>query len=336
MAGVLSRKNFQLILEICELPVPRVGGAVMADHFPEAREPLLQSGVLSQGPTQTVVPNRTNHEGRTVDAQWDNEQRCYRYFSVDHGGWVKVPDEDLRTYDLNVDWLLGLVAKEMGIGNAIHPHCLVLNHLWELGTAWIGKRKATVLFGRRIARSDVFRSCLEAMRTRKGRPPGVVLTTSPGSPWEQELPGGHRVLPLRDCLSMEKPDFAIDMNVVHGVLTGIIPGRTRSSLHHSTDYSSVTVNGRIFVFRGDKQKQLIESLVRAHERGDDRCRTQELLENIESTSTTLVKFFSGRSDWKDLIGYGNGFCWLKVSSDRQTTVDPCDSPLNGRILDSPD
>lgn len=312
MTSTLSRKDFQLILDICELPMPRVGGAVMADHFPEARDPLLQSGALAQGPLQTVVPDRTNHEGRTVDAQWDNERRCYQYFSVDHGGWARVPDEDLMTYDLDVGWLLRFVAKGVGIEDAVHPFCLVPNHLWELGTTWIHKRKAAVLFGRRISRSDVFRQCVEALRTRKGRPPGVMLTTSRGSSWDQELPGGHRILPLRDCLEIGKADFAIDLDVVHGVLTGTTPGRKTDPVHHSSDFSSVTVNGRIFVFRGDKQKQLIGMLVRAREYGEERCRTQELLEEIESTSTTLVKFFSGRSDWKDLIGYGNGFCWLKV------------------------
>lgn len=312
MAGTLTRQDFLLILDICELPVPRLGGAVMADHFPEARESLLKSKAFSPGPLQTVVPDRTNHEGRTVEAQWDNEHRCYRYFSVDHGGWMQVPDEDLRTYDLDMKWLLGFVAKGVGLGNDGPPLCLLPDHLWDLGTGWIRGRKATVMVGRRISRSEVFKQCVEALRPRRGRPPGVLLTSSRRASWEMEIPGGHRVLSLRDCLSMAKVGCDIDQEVILGVLTGFTPGKKPSPVHYSNDFSSLTVHGRTFAFRGDKQKQFVGMLVRAWESGEERCRTGELLENVESTSLTLVKFFSGRSDWKELIGYGQGFCWLKV------------------------
>ncbi|MBF0311632.1 MAG: hypothetical protein HQL56_19140 [Magnetococcales bacterium] len=208
--------------------------------------------------------------------------------------------------------MLRLVAKGVGLGNEVQPHCLAPNHLWELGMARICGRKATVMVGRRLSRSDVFRQCVEALRTRRGRPPGVVLTTSRGLSWDLEIPGGHRVLSLRDCLSMEKTGIAIDLEVIHGVLTGVMPGQNPSPVHYSNDFSSLTVHGRPFVFRGDKQKQFVGMLVRAWESGEERCRTNELLENAESTSSTLVRFFGGRSDWKELIGYGNGFCWLKV------------------------
>ena len=74
----------------------------------------------------------------------------------------------------------------------------------------------------------------------------------------------------------------------------------------------VRVHGREFVFSGGKQQKIIEVLYRAWKMGNPKCRTRAILEGIDSTATSLSHLFSNHPDWKDLIEYSRGFCWLKV------------------------
>ena len=46
--------------------------------------------------------------------------------------------------------------------------------------------------------------------------------------------------------------------------------------------------------------------------GTGRLRTQEVLETAESSARQLAHAFKGRPDFKEIIGYDDGFCWLKV------------------------
>jgi hypothetical protein len=84
------------------------------------------------------------------------------------------------------------------------------------------------------------------------------------------------------------------------------------SLTHSADFSSVCVGGETFLFRGTVQQRIIELLYKAWASGSPRVRTQLLLEEAEAKSRQLRHIFKGHSNWKQLVGYEQGYCWLKL------------------------
>ncbi|MGD8914017.1 MAG: hypothetical protein PVJ68_14925 [Candidatus Thiodiazotropha sp.] len=46
-------------------------------------------------------------------------------------------------------------------------------------------------------------------------------------------------------------------------------------------------------------------------------RTASVLEEAESRSRTMSQAFSGcKEDWKEVVGYGDGFCLLKIEDRR--------------------
>ena len=313
MGQRVSRTLLALIGELCEAAaIPRTGGEKMSDYFPREGAEAIRLGAFRQGPQQTMVPDRSNHEGRYVEAEWDAATRSYRYFSVEARGWVTVPREDLLTWELDLNWLLGWIAGQFGLTLSSEPKALIPGHLWLLGTPWIGKRRCGLFFARRLGFGEGYDQVADALRDRSGEPPGVLLTTSRWSVRNVRIPGNHRVVRLQDCLEGDGETARIDLETLARTLAGLGEQDRDGPLQYSNDYSSVTVNGRTFVFRGDTQKQAVGRLIEARERGEERMRTSSLLTAIDSGAGQILRLFKGHPDWKELIGYGDGFCWLKI------------------------
>lgn len=301
----------ELVVEVCETPNHRLGGPMMVDHFSDIGPMAVKCGALRQGEMSTLVPDRSDHEGHMVDAEWDPQTRTYRYFSLPARGWVTVPKDDLLNWELDVEWFLRWIADQFGLTPSSLPRVLIKNHFWHLGTPWIGKRRCGLFFTRRLGFDDGYDQVTNVLRDRSGEYPGVLLTSSPWNFWNAKFPGNHRLIRLQDCLE-ESEEARFDMEAISRILAGVSGEIQNGPIHYSNDYSTVTANGNPFHFRGDKQKQVVGMLVQAWESGDAKLRTQVVLENVDSTAGTIKKFFSRHPDWQDLIGYGRGFCWIKV------------------------
>jgi hypothetical protein len=74
----------------------------------------------------------------------------------------------------------------------------------------------------------------------------------------------------------------------------------------------VRVHDREFVFTGDIQRAIVRQLVEAWQAGRPKVRTQHVLEEAGSRAQQLRRAFGGHPNWQEPIGYGQGFCWLKV------------------------
>lgn len=311
MGQKISKATLQLLATLCEQSRPRTGGEKMSDHFRKEGEEAIRLGALRQGPVQTLVPDRTNHEGRYVEAEWDASTKGYRYFSFDARGWISVPKEDLLTWDLDMAWFFDWIAGQFGLKVPASPNVLLTDHLWHLGTPWIGKRKCGLFFTRRLGFNKAYDQVVDTLRDRTGEPAGMLLTTSTWTVQNAHFPGNHRVVRLQDCFPTGEKDARIDMYMVSRVLAGLDAHGRDSPVQFSNDYGSVTINGRSFVFRGDTQKLAVGFLIEAWERGEVKVRTDIMLDAIRSEAGQVLRLFKGHPDWKDLIGYGDGFCWLK-------------------------
>lgn len=193
------------------------------------------------------------------------------------------------------------------------PKLLVPDVLWHVGNPVIGERRCGLFFARRMGFNPGFDQVVDALRDRTGEPPGVILTTSRWNIRNVTFPGNHQIMKLRDFLpGSDDAVVRIDMEAVSRLITGIRHRRWNRPLQYSNDYSSVTVNGRTFVFRGDKQKQVVGALIDAWELGDSKLRASDVLSTAESNAPQIAKLFHRHPDWKELIGYGDGFCWLRI------------------------
>ncbi len=303
---------FGLLAALIEQDPPEISGAVLADAFPEVGRRLIDAGALRPIGNATAVTCRACDADHAAEVAFDAAVNGYRHFCPE-AGWVAVPTDDLKRYRVDPSWLLVELSRELGIPRRSRPACFVEKVLWDLGEARLGRRRATVLFGRRLASTEVLDRVCDALTNRVGRSPGVLLTTSNGLPHHIDVPGRHRIVPLEDCIEPAAEGFAIDLDILAGIVGGERPFHPNLPIQPSADFRVVRVGDRLFRFRGDKQRQVVEYLYARWRNGMESVSVAVMLEDLEfSPSIRLRDLFKGHPDWRDLIGNGGGACWLKA------------------------
>jgi hypothetical protein len=311
----ITYKTFQRALMLFDFPKLNVNGSIMANRFPKEGKKLLEMGYLSEGPMTTSVPDRWSEDPTDwVDAQWNQETRTYGYYCVSALGieWIDVPEEDLKTYDINLDWMATHIRDLAGIDPSTQVRAIIPNLFWELGSIWIGKRKATIFLAQNLSALQEFDRVYEALLDWAGKSPGVVLSNDIPADRRAKLPGGHRMLSVEKIIIKKGEGYALDMELLHGALNSANPSIDAGPVNPNIDFSSILVHGREFVFTGEKQKKIISILFRAWRIGNPKCQTRSVLAESETSAHALSHIFRNHTDWKELIGYGDGFCWLKV------------------------
>ncbi len=294
----LSIEAFKLVLELLERDPPEISAAVLADAFPELGHRLIDCGALRPVANATVVTCRACNADHAAEVEFDAAMCGYRH-SCPEAGWVPVSADDLKRYRADPSWLLSLLAHTLGIPKRSRRVPLIEDVLWDLGEVWLGKRKATVLFGRRLSQSDNLDRACDALANRIGRPSGVLLSTTDRLSRHVRLPGCHRFLPIRDCVAVGASGLEIDQGIIKGVTSGAV---RREGF--STGYRTALVDGIEYKF-SKKQAAIIEALDNA----GGPIHKDELLAAADTDQTELIQVFRSKGKthpaWGALILHDN-------------------------------
>jgi hypothetical protein len=299
-----------LVFQLCEQPRPEIAGPVLYSHFRKLGEELIALGALVETAPSAVLMMPVDFDDEPVEFEWRPDLQAYAAFHSGRG-WVVADHDARRRYRLDVEWLLKVLGGEVGVASATRYICLLDDLLWDLGDAWLHRNKRPVLFARRLGLMDNLDSVQHALVAREGRSGGVLLTTSPGISRAVQLPGRHRILHVRDCVDQAARHFALDTDVIVGRPRESAPG-LEGPVQIEPGGGSIRIHGREYRFRGLIQCSILQQLYEAWRDGTGPLRTQKVLETAESNSRELAQAFSGRPEFKEIIGYDGGFCWLKV------------------------
>ena len=90
------------------------------------------------------------------------------------------------------------------------------------------------------------------------------------------------------------PGFAIDTDIISGVLSGIRPQRPAQLIDPSPDFRIVRALGQTFTFKGDKQRRIIEYMYqqlarrrRSGQRGRDHRRARPCKTRVRDISRSI-------------------------------------------------
>ena len=307
---LVSREAIELAFRLCEQHPAEISWHVLTMHFNRLGEELISAGALVETtPSETIVmPMDLDDE--LVGFEWEADRQAFVGFHPNMGLVEADPRVRMR-YRLNFDWLLSAIAGAAGVRAGQRRVCLVDDVLWDLGDARLGRNRRPVLFARRLGLAGALDVAEGALIARQGRADGVLLTTSPRISRAVRLPGRHRILQIRDCLDHASCHFALDADVIAG--SRLRPERiVPDAVEMEPGGSWLRVRGREYRFRGLIQRSIVQQVYQAWLDGTGRLRTQEVLETAESSARQLAHAFKGRPDFKEIIGYDDGFCWLKV------------------------
>lgn len=312
MTEKLTYREFELVLKMMEAEQHRMYGFFMEDHHHMEGAALVDRGILLEGPLNMIIPDRWGDDMDSKEVDWNPETRTYQYWTSFGGGWVDAPEQDMKTYDLNMNWTFSHLSELIGIGEDVIVREIVPNLLWELGSIWSGRRKATVFLSRNLSYSKDFDRVHDGLAKWSGKAAGVVLSLAVPASRHDQLPGGHQILSLKNAIVETPTGYKMDIDLLNGALKGGRQALDNEPIAYSADFSSVTINGRTFIFTGGKQRDVLEVLIRAWRFGEPKCRTGVVLEKVGSKAKSISQLFNHHPDWNDLIGYGGGFCWLKI------------------------
>ena len=294
-----------------------ISSVALDGYHAEAGAELIAVGALHADGFEPVAISQADHDDAVVAVVWDGEKRQHSYFSPT-AGMVAVADRALRLFRLQSSWLLGWLAGELGFAGTARPVELVPDRLWDLGDVWLGDRKSdrrrtAIYFGRRIGEPGAMLRARTALQARAGRPPGIVLLPSlAGVVDDAVVTAMPRLMPLAQCAKSGTSEFTLDMAIIRTAAHGVRSMQHPNPVQVDAEFRVVRVGDHEFQFRGDKQRQVVEHLHGAWDRGEGRVSAALMFSNLEFSETTRLRdLFKGHSNWRDLIGYEDGACWLR-------------------------
>lgn len=312
---VLSRRTGEFLLVLLEQPRAIIAGAAMDDLDPDIGKELRANGSLRPLSVARSIQVIDDDGVTTRDLSWAPGVERYAYFdAVD--GWVAPDPEVLMVYRFDSGWWLAWLADQLALENAGKPTELVPDHAWDLGDIRISrKRKAPLLFVRRLYAEDVRSALIAALDRRSGRSGGILLTTTRHALEASTLPGSHRLMAMVDNLTSDAISFRLNLALIQGLFLGrAAEAMGTPPLNLSLECATLTIHGDVLHIRGEVQQSIVKQLVDAFQLGK-RLRTADVLEKAQSSADSLAKAFRGSPNWPTLrrhLRQEQGFCWFDL------------------------
>jgi hypothetical protein len=307
---LVSREAIELVFRLCEQQPAEISWDVLNLHFDRLGEELISAGALVETTPSATIVIPVDLDDELVGFEWDADRQAFVGFHPNMG-LLEADPRVRKRYRIDFEWLLFAIASAARVSAGQQRVCLVRDQVWDLGDAWFGRRKATILFARRLGQTDGLDLVCDALTRRVGRLPGILLTTTGPISRHVVIPGQHRVLYLPDCIRGDVPGFVIDTDIISGVLNGTRPQRPAQLIEPSTDFRIVRALGQTFTFKGDKQRSILEYMYHKWLDGEDRVSVAEMIADLDVPAKTRVRdVFKKHPAWDVLLTEKQGSCWF--------------------------
>jgi hypothetical protein len=306
----LSETGLRFLLGLAELARPVISSGILAEQLGDEARVLIDAGYLIPDGNRKSILVTVGGSEVDVPVMRDGNTGQFRCFHPDRG-FLDVDPLRLGTFRLDTDRLPEIAVRLLGMSANVRPITLVPDHLWDLGQDYLTMKKFPIYLARRLGRPDIHDQIADALGPRRARGPSLLLTAGT-IPKRLAVPPELRAIPIADCLVLSGHSVLLDKAILRGVLLGVGMSADNGPLTHSADFDVVTVHGKEYRFRGQKQRDVVRQLVEAFQGGQPQCLTARVLEGAEYSDTvnTLAKAFSGRTDWRDFIAEDSGSCWI--------------------------
>lgn len=255
---------------------------------------LIEAGAFAQSNNQMNVmcPNCENMHQVAISPS------DFKGYCADTG-IIEVKPEELIMYVASSEWMLNNIRKSIDAPTSHPAKELLNNQLWFVGHTRITEKLVPVYLARNADHQTEWLD--DYFQKNPGSSAGIVLLTFPHIR-QKDLPNGIRPLALGDAVDCSG-DLSISVNVLKRVWESTL--ETNQGLSYTPDFQHVTHNGTQHVFSGEKQRKVVEYLIKAFKAGTPSVKTSEMMSKLGMDSTTQFShLFSKHPTWKQLIQYG--------------------------------
>ena len=293
----LPKESFLFACGICEQGNPSAIHDVIED-FGVVGQKLVELNAFIISTKDWVEDNRRNYKM----VKYQNNRPGY--FDKDNN-FIAVSYEAIRNYQLNLQWLINIIADNLEIAKQYPPASIVDDFLWRIGDIKL-KTEVPVFFARRLFHYDIFAKIYHALERIEGINQGIILTTSASNPVGCNLPGKHKVIYIKHCLVHNNSNFHIDKNIIKAALGQEIKREGFSNGYRSAFFNNIEYNFT------KKQAAIIEAL----DKNGGSMNKDELLAEANSDQYDLFRIFRNNQGkqhpaWNVIIkSDGKGNYWL--------------------------
>ncbi len=308
--AALSETGLRFLLGLAGLARPVISSGILAEELGDEARALIDAGYLIPDGNRKTVLVTVGESEVDLPVMRDGVTGQFRCFHPDRG-FLDVDPSRLGTFRLDTDRLPEIAVGLLDMPASTKPIPLVPDHLWDLGQDYLTTKKFPIYLARRLGRPEIHDRIAETLGPRRARGASLLLTTGT-IPRHLALPPEYRAIVIADGLTPSDLGVQLDKAILRGVLLGSGAPADSGPLSHSPGFDVITVHGKDYPFRGQKQRDVVRQLVEAFLAGQPRCLTAKVLEGAECKDSvnTLAKVFSGRTDWREFIAEENGSCWI--------------------------
>lgn len=292
----ISKESFLFACEIFENDNPSVTHRA-ANHFADQMTNLVANDAFVTGSLNYCL----NQSGETEDLYFENNQPGY--FDQDNQ-FIAVSFENFTKYDLRLDWMVKTLSNVLGLGGN-HEEILP-DLLWQIGLANLDW-EVPIFLARKIKEEEIFDKINKVLNQRKSSLAGLILSSCSNIPSYFSLKiASHKIIPLQNCLSVNKSNFSIDKNILKSVLL-----KTKKD-GFTTGYRSACFNGEYFRFT-KQEADILEFLYNAGKP----VHKDEIMAEITESSTELKTLFrspDSRNIRQNILQHDKkGYYWLNLN-----------------------
>lgn len=314
----VSVAGLRLLMSLADYANPSTTADMLAEQAGAEAEVLIAVGLFSPGPKLEMIHVQLSDGDCTALVEIDYEGAGYCYLHPEDG-YIPLLPERLRTWNLNLSRLAGLIAHLLGMPASFRPVPLIDGLLWDLGPLRLGLRKnIPVLFAIRLGEAEVRDQVRRELGLRRGAPPALVLTSGWSIASDITLPTVSRIVPVLDALDKQVSVAKVSPAVLNLVRLGALADprplyaeAVGGPVQCGLDGAWLRIHDRKFTFRR-KQAQIVRILYEAWDRGDEWLREETVLAEAEYDSRRLQDVFKDNPHWRDVIQVQGGRCRLRV------------------------
>jgi hypothetical protein len=302
-----------LLLAALESPTSRLS-ASMARRHPAETAWLKRLGLLKGAGHEPVITVDDGHSDLPVTVTW-SENGGYGYFS-ETAGWIRVDNDKLETLGVDVAAVCGVITRRLGLPSKPIV-AIVPDHLWDLGSAYLGHRPAPtpILFGRRLRDPQVWGQVELTLKNRPFAQRRLLITSTDSS----QLPSGSHNCVLVSLANVvdAQGSMEIDADVLDLRLAGVPVLDKGQPLAVIGEGREVRFFDDVYRIKGDKQRLVISLLHSRYLKGELQVSSAEIAAELELSPNTRVRdLFKKHEAWGRLLsekGGMCGFCWPEGS-----------------------
>lgn len=297
--------------------------AIADQHdFNIARRVLLSE--LGNGDAEFLLRENFLVKGNNLSHYWDGDDDkvvewhdhldSFAYLSL--SGFIKVSEDDLKTYDVNFSRIAEFLANEFDVtaSSRVKNNEHVEKLLYFVGNAHLNNKKMiSVYFARRLSDPEIFKKIDEFFLKQSTTRLKKLILTSSHSVYPETTKTGANIVSISKLLEMANSKKLFNLDYIANVVFNKNNENPKPYIHCTEDGSMLFIGEESFNVGGSKKRQIIK-LMCDHYAADSKKKLKwdELLieADIDESTTSRFRDMFKDSKIKELIASKDGYVWF--------------------------